>query len=119
MNEPLGGGPRFREALANRSGLLNILGRPQDALQSAEDALLYRSDLPEALNCKGVSLTNLARLEEAVACFDRAIALEPAYAEAHHNKGVALLHQEKLDEGFALFEWRKKLLRPIDLREYP
>jgi tetratricopeptide (TPR) repeat protein len=115
----LGTRPRFAEALSNRSGLLNILGRPQDALQSAEDALLYRPDLPEALNCKGVSLTNLARLEEAVACFDRAIALEPAYAEAHHNKGVALLYQEKLDEGFALFEWRKKLLRPIDLRKYP
>ena len=45
----------------------------------------------EALNNRGVALTELGRFEEALQSCESAFALRPDYADALYNKGNALL----------------------------
>ena len=65
-------------------------GRPHDALEPYERALLARPDYVEALCNHGAALAALGRNDEALASYDRALAVAPDFSEALSNRGNAL-----------------------------
>lgn len=113
---------RVRESAAfhcNLAMVLGHLGRHQEAVVAAGQALALRPDYPEATNNLGVSLDGLGRREQAVAAYRRAVAARPDYAEAWTNLGHALcgqghlgqramllLRQGRFAEGWLEYEWR-------------
>jgi polyferredoxin/tetratricopeptide (TPR) repeat protein len=60
-------------SLYYRGAILNRLGRPEQALESLNEALIERPDLVSALEEKGESLWRLARRDEAVLTWKEAV----------------------------------------------
>jgi tetratricopeptide (TPR) repeat protein len=75
---------------SNLAFALNALGRPRDALASANRALALKPGFPDALNNRGMALAALDRPDEALASFDQALAAKPDFAAAWNNRSCAL-----------------------------
>ena len=93
--------PDYPEALNNRAIALRHLGRPQEALQSADASLALRPGHPDALNNRGIILQALARLNEALAAFDEVLARTPSHAEALNRRAMVLQDLARLPEALA------------------
>ncbi len=76
---------------SNRGVALEALGRLDDALDSFNQAVAYRSDYAPAVFNRGGVLGALGRWAEALADYDRAVALRPDGAASYwNNRGLAL-----------------------------
>ncbi len=90
--------PNHLAALYNRSNVLLMLQRPQDALVSFDRLLASSPDDAEAHSSRGNALFDLGRLEEALASYDRALSLDRDYAAALFNRGNVLFELNRLVE---------------------
>jgi tetratricopeptide (TPR) repeat protein len=99
------------EVAHRQGGALHNRGRHEEALASYDQAVTLRSDFPEALNNRGVTLFELKRPAEALASYDKALALRPDYAAALYNRGNALLHFERPAEALEAYD-KALTLRP-------
>jgi tetratricopeptide (TPR) repeat protein len=80
-------------------------------LASFDKALAINSNLPVALNNRGLALHGLKRFEEAMASFDKALALNPVFVDALNNRGITLQKLDKQEDALASFA-RALALRP-------
>ncbi len=69
---------------------LNDLGRSDEALDGANEALRLQPGLVDAVHEKGVALFNLGRFPQAQAAFSQVLGELPDDAFAHHFLGLAL-----------------------------
>ncbi len=67
----------------NRGSVLDLLGRPADALVCYDRALAIAPDFAEAMHNRCGALRALKRVDEALQSLDRLLAMHPDYAEAH------------------------------------
>jgi len=90
-----------------KSALLSLLSRNEDALKVAEDALRYNSKDSNIYAQMGYCLTRLHRYEEAKKAYEQSIKCDAKFKEGHINIGVIL---EKLGRhGEAIEEYQKAL----------
>jgi tetratricopeptide (TPR) repeat protein len=82
--------PEAHEALANRSGVLRVLGRHHEAFADIERALAFSPGLAPVWNKRGNILRDLGCFEEALESYGHALELNPDYAEVFHNRGTVL-----------------------------
>ncbi|NRO95119.1 tetratricopeptide repeat protein [Paraburkholderia sp. NMBU_R16] len=75
---------------SNLAFALNALGRPRDALASANRALALKPGFADALNNRGMAFAALDRPDEALTSFDQALAAKPDFAAAWNNRSCAL-----------------------------
>ena len=88
----------------NRGNALLDLKRPEQALDSYDQALAINPDFAEALNNRGVALFNLKRPEQALGSYERALAIRPDYAEALNNCGNVLRDLKRYEDALACYE---------------
>ena len=69
--------PRGFEQNRVRAAALLKLGKPDQALSAAEQAIALRPDAATALEARGLTLVVLGRTQEAIADLRRALALNP------------------------------------------
>lgn len=88
--------PKYSQALARKSEILNKMGRYQEALDECDRALKGdkqwrdRKGLAYVWYQRSAALLGLQKYEEALASSEKAIAIRPKYAEAWNNKAVSL-----------------------------
>ena len=82
-------------------------GRPKEALDSYERALLLKPDLPDVLALKGEALSAMGRYQEAIEAFDKVLASVPTDAETLNARGIALMALGKQAQANA--DWRRQL----------
>jgi tetratricopeptide (TPR) repeat protein len=78
---------RIADAHFNRGNVLKKLQRPDEALESYDEAAALNPDDPLILNSRGTVLRELKQYADALADFDTVIGLKPDYAEAFNNRG--------------------------------
>lgn len=88
----------------NFASIVQPLGRTQEALQHAKEALRIRPNYVEAHVNLGVAVSALDRPQEAVSHYQKALQLNPKYAEAHYNLGNAMLTLNRPQEAAARFK---------------
>jgi len=96
--------PDYSLGLANRCGLLSVLGRYSEALDACDMALIGDqqwgfSGQVLAWNNRGDTLIKLERYEEALASFQKSLAIDPNDAAAQQYRHVVLqkLHRQNSD----------------------
>ncbi|BAY81546.1 tetratricopeptide repeat domain protein [Calothrix parasitica NIES-267] len=88
--------PRYSQALARKSEILNKRERYQEALDNCDRALKGDKKWSDTRGLayvwyqRSAALLGLQKYEEALASSENAIAIEPTYAEAWNNKAVSL-----------------------------
>lgn len=88
--------PRYSQALARKSEILNKRERYQEALDNCDRALKGDKKWSDTRGVayvwyqRSAALLGLQKYEEALASSENAIAVEPTYAEAWNNKAVSL-----------------------------
>jgi tetratricopeptide (TPR) repeat protein/mono/diheme cytochrome c family protein len=100
-------------AHANLAAVLEGRGRPEEALQEYELALLARPKSPAVLNNVGALLLSLDRPEEALQAYRDAVRADPGYANARYNLGNALVARGAFAEAVPQYEEAVRL-RPDD-----
>ncbi len=103
------------EALNNHAGVLNELGRHQEAIVRLNRALLMKPDYPEAHFNLGNALRNLGQPDQAARSFRTAIALKPNYVEALQNLSDSLRALDRHAEAIAALR-RAIEISPSDAR---
>lgn len=94
--------PDYSLGLANRCGILSVLGENTKALDACEMALLGdqqwgTSGQVLAWNNRGNALLKMERYEEALASFQKSLAIDPDDAEAQQYRHVVLNKLHKKD----------------------
>ncbi len=88
--------PRYSQALARKSEILNKMERYQEALDNCESALKGDKQWSDTKGLayiwyqRSAALLGLQKYEEALASSENAIAIDHKYAEAWNNKAVSL-----------------------------
>ncbi|MBV6622384.1 MAG: tetratricopeptide repeat protein [Rivularia sp. (in: Bacteria)] len=88
--------PKYSQALARKSEILNQMGRYQEALQECESALKGDNQWSDTKGLayvwyqRSAALLGLQKYQEALASSEKAIAIDQKYAEAWNNKAVSL-----------------------------
>ncbi|MCA8925430.1 MAG: tetratricopeptide repeat protein [Planctomycetes bacterium] len=82
---------RTVSALGNLSGVLERLGRPEEALEVLEEALALDPQNRHSHDVLGVHHYKAGRFEQALEAFDRAVKLEPDHAESRLSRARTLL----------------------------
>ena len=85
--------------------MLQKLKRFDEAVQSYEKAIEFRTDHADANNIRGNALEELALLDDALASFDKAIKYKSDHAVAFYNRGNVLRKLKRFDE--ALISYSK------------
>lgn len=109
--------PDLPQALLDRASVLTWLGRPEEALAYCDRALAHDPQAAEAYIRRSIAVLYLDP-QSALRDCDRALALAPALAHAHWNRAWCLLLTEQFEDGWREYEWRRKLNRPIGVRDY-
>ena len=110
----------IRETVSFRCNLamvLGHLGRHEEAVAAARQALALRPDYPEALNNLGVSLGALGHADAAIAAYELAVRGRADYAEAWVNLAHILRRHDRHEEAEASFR-RAVALRPGEASGY-
>jgi len=110
--------PDYAHAHNNRGLALADLDRPAEALQDFERAIALDPRYAEAFYNRGNALRDLHRHRDAIASYERALSLEPDHAAAHWNLADCLLLSGDFARGWQEYEWRWKLERGHDRREF-
>jgi tetratricopeptide (TPR) repeat protein len=95
----------------NRAGVLQELGRHQEALAGYDRALALKPDYPEALNNRGIVLQALGRPAEALQSYEAALTLRADFVEALVNRGIACYELGRFAEALSDYD-RAIALRP-------
>jgi len=86
----------------NRAVLLLMLGRPEEAMGAADEAVEAELGSADAHNINGIALRSLDRKADALRSFERAIELDPANMDARNNRGGILMelgrHADAVEE---------------------
>lgn len=90
--------------LVNLAATRLRLGRPADALQSADEALAAQPDDVDAHLHRATALAELGRHEDALRAFDTLLARAPRLASAWSHRGSILRELGRLDEAARSFE---------------
>jgi protein O-GlcNAc transferase len=101
--------PHQPHAHVNRAKALLSLNRPEQALESLEQALMCGPSLPADLHQpamvhRGSALLQLQRPERALESFETARRLQPGSADSHSGRGRALLQLNRAREALESFE---------------
>ena len=64
-------------------------GRPEEALEELEKAVIIPPPYPQTNNALGAILLDQEKIDEAIQQFQQAVSLEPNYINAHENLAVA------------------------------
>ena len=83
------------------SGVLQALGKSDEAIAEYREALRLSPQDARALFDFGNALWSLGKRDESIAAHREAIRLQPDLIEAHYNLGGALIDQGKPDEAIA------------------
>jgi len=102
-------------ALLGQAAVQQKDGRPGDALQSYDRAILLNPNVALAHCNRGLVLHSLNRFDEALQSYERAIRLKPDCAEVQYNKANLLTTLGRLIEALQSYD-RTIALRP-DLAE--
>jgi TolB-like protein/Tfp pilus assembly protein PilF len=84
---------------ATYSNLLDMLGRPKEAMQQIDIALKLDPMNPFILTFYGIHLFAVRRYDESIKAFQDALKIEPGYGFALGNLGLTLFMKEKYKEG--------------------
>jgi tetratricopeptide (TPR) repeat protein len=76
----------------------------REAIAAYDQALAIKPDKHEALNNKGVDLSELGRKEEAIAAYDQALAIKPDDTSAWYNKACCLVLFNQADEALPFLQ---------------
>ena len=76
----------------------NALGRQEEAISDANEAIRLRPDYAEAYFLRGLSKNSVDRREEALSDLNEAIRLRPNYAEAYFARGIVKGNLKKKEE---------------------
>ena len=87
------------------------LGRREEALANAGQAVRLALQDPGAHADLGVALEAVGREREALECFERAVALDPNLAPAHHNRAMLLARRGEHERALQSFD-RALALQP-------
>lgn len=74
----------------NNLGILELGGRPDEAMAHFREALRLKPDYAEALNNMGQALETQGHIEEAIAHYQDALRVDPDYFDAQYNLGRLL-----------------------------
>jgi len=100
--------PRDDRSLAGgyrlHAAILSALGRRQEALASAGQAVRLAMQDAAAHADLGVALKAVGRELDALECFERAIALDPNLAAAHHNRALLLARRGEHEGALQSFD---------------
>ncbi|MGJ3247078.1 MAG: tetratricopeptide repeat protein [Elainellaceae cyanobacterium] len=88
----------------HRGNALRILKRPQEALESYDQAIAIQPQSSQALSHRAVILAMLKRRGDALANSDRAIALHSDSYEVWNNHGIILLMAGRPQEALTCFD---------------
>lgn len=77
------------DAMLQRVGLLQRVGRFDAAVESAQLAVLFDGTSPRARQALGTALLKARRVDEAIAALSAAVGLDPTLVEGWVNLGVA------------------------------
>ncbi len=92
--------PETPGALENRAGLLETMGKHDEALESANST----QDLAKVWYNRAVVLRNEGKFDEALDAYDKAIELDPKDAYARIDKGITFLVMGKFNESLSAFD---------------
>ncbi|GAB1543822.1 hypothetical protein NUACC21_64980 [Scytonema sp. NUACC21] len=98
-----------------RSSALLGLQKYEEALASAEQALVIKQDYAEAWNNKGVSLWNLEKYQEAQVATKKATDINPKYVQAWFNYGRILSTLKQYQQ--AVIAYNKALIINIHSKD--
>jgi len=93
-------------AFNNLSVALRSLGRLNEAVEAAKEAIAIDSRYALAHNNLGVAYMLQNRFDEAATCWQRALELQPSMGEPHINLAMAWLLQGDYGRGWREYEWR-------------
>ena len=107
--------PNMIGARHNLGGLLNRVGRSEEACAVLREALQRQPDFAEAWNNYGLALFHLTRTGAAEQAFARAVEIKPDYHEAHSNRCLMPLYRSGTDAvaAQALEDWRRSCAAAI------
>ena len=92
-----------------RGTIKTNLGRHEEAMSDANEAIRLRPNYVEAYLLRGLSKTNLGRHEEAIPDLNEAIRLRPNYAEAYFTRGLIKGSLRKEEEAQVDYQMALKL----------
>ena len=81
--------PKNADAWNNKGLSLDMLGKPEEAIECYDKAIEMDPADPGAWYNKGNALDDLGKYEEAIKCFDKAIEIDPKNILSWFRKGVA------------------------------
>lgn len=88
-----------------------------EAIHCATEAILLKSDFPEAYSRRGTAVANKGNLDAAIKDFTEAIRLKPDFADPYHNRGV--VHSKKGDLDAAIKDYTEAIrFNPDDADSY-
>ena len=96
FNQAIQINPKYSQALARKSEILNKMGRYQQALDECDRALQGDKQWSDTKGLayvwyqRSAALLGLQKYQEALASSEKAIAIDQKYAEAWNNKAVSL-----------------------------
>ncbi len=96
--------PNYGQAYSGYSHLLNILGRPKEAMEQIEIALKLDPMNPFIITFYGIDLFIVHKYNEAIKAYNDAMKIEPGYALASGNLVYSLIMKGKYKE--ALECWK-------------
>jgi protein O-GlcNAc transferase len=91
------------QALDSLAGVLQRVGRIDEAIETYRRAIALKPDFAEAFSNLGNALWIAARFHESAAACKTAIQLRPDFLEPHSNLGNALLGMNHVPEAIAQF----------------
>lgn len=104
-NKALENQPRNQgDILTNKGILLYQMGKPEQALETHEQAIAIDPDNTKAWHGKGIALIGLQRYQEAEAAFDQAKAIRPQVPSVWQSKAIALEYQGQRREAQQVYE---------------
>lgn len=99
----LGGGDGLMYAYKDRIAVLTDLGRYDEAIVAADQALALYKKEPGIWNNKGWAYFKMGKYTEAADAYDQAVRIDPTYLKGWINKGDALMKAGKPGDAAAAY----------------
>ncbi len=96
--------PGRASTLVNLAATRVLLGRPEEALTVADQALAMDPDMHDAWLHRATALAGLSRHAEALTSFERALSIDSGQSEVWSRQAQTLLGLNRHDDAFASYE---------------
>ena len=96
--------PGRASTLVNLAATRVLLGRPEEALTVADQALAMDPDMHDAWLHRATALAGLSRHAEALTSFERALSIDSGQSEVWSRQAQTLLALNRHDDAFASYE---------------